>query len=250
MGKTLDEKSIIQAIEAFVFNYRINDYALERVAFGFDKFGGIAPIDLYLEHLRLDINDHGHKRSNVVGMYIDRQEHIRTEQTYAQYMEDFFVDKLTPIFFDAPKECLDADQVGIKLIPRCRNYLLGLLPLFIEVLNTEVKYDAFDVIPTDQAARATEYPKWKKFVTEILLKPIVFGSKINSYVKDFKNAPYYVRQLIKKKGRNFYLKDLDDNIYDYAFALFSLMLFINNEHGKLLELKMLEWERRHKFEFA
>lgn len=240
----------IQATRAIVTNIFVNNYAMERVVFGYEKIGETAPVDLYLDHLHLNINDGPHRRSVIPGIYIDEQEHISTEYDYAEYVRDLFAYRMECIFDHAPKDVrLEHELEELPLLPRFREYLFGLLPLFAEILNVEIKYDAFDVIVTDKADREREYGKWKKFVTAILLKPLRAGSQINKYVKDFITAPYYVRRLIEKRGNNFYLKPIDFSSYEYAFALFSLMQFMNGEHGKILELKMREWERLHKSEY-
>lgn len=245
-----DEK-LLQAFKAIVLNTTINDYAVERVAFGYEKPGDPAPIDLYLEHLYLGFDYEPQMREEIPGVYIDEMEHIGAEQDRAEYVHDLFVMQMTSIFYDAPKDIrLERDGEEIPILPRFRDYLFGILPLFAEVLNVEVEYSAFDVIPTDKAERTKEYCKWLKFVTAILLNPLRAGSQINRYVKDIFNAPYYVRRLIEKKGSNFYLKPFDINDCEYIFALFSLMNFKNAENCKLLELKMFEWERKHKLKLS
>lgn len=245
MEKNIDIDKLNNALRSIILNTLVNSYAVERVAFGFDKIGEQAPIDLYLKHLRLNITS----ERDIEGIYIDEQERISAGQGYNEFVRDLFVEQMESIFADAPKDIqLERDGVDIPLLPRFRDYLFGLLPLFTEVLNEEIDYNVFDIIPTDNAARAAEYPLWQRFVTSILLKPLRSGSQINRYVKDFNNMPYYIWRLIKKKGKNFYLKPVDINSYEYIFALFSVMKFMNGEHGKLLELKMLEWESKHKGE--
>ncbi len=246
MENTIDESKILGALHALILNLQINYYAVERVAFGYEKPGDSAPVDLYLEHLHLNIDD-VHRRNDIPGVYIDEQECISVEQDYAEYVRDLFVSQTEKIFKDAPKDVrMERDGEELPILPRFREYVFRLLPLFTEILNVEVKYDAFDVIPT--ATASDEYDKWRKFVTAILIKPLRSGSQINRYVKDFTDAPYYVRRLIEKKGKNYYLKPLDMNSYEYAFAAFSLFRFMNAENGKLFELKMREWERRNKSE--
>ncbi|MDE7165079.1 MAG: hypothetical protein K2O04_06655 [Clostridiales bacterium] len=245
MENTLDTEKLYSAFKAITINILVNDYAVERVAFGYEKPGDKAPIDLYLDHLRLDINDGIFKRTDIPGVYIDQQERISAEQGYAEYVRNLFVSQMERIFMDAPKDMrLERECDDIPLKPRSRDYLFGLLPLFTKVLNVEVEYDFFDLIPTNNEARAAEYGKWQRFVTAILLRPIRAGSQINRYIKDFTNPPYYVSKLIEKKGKDFYLKPVDINSYEYIFALFSLMNFKNDKNGKLLELKMRELERR------
>ena len=247
MGKTIDVEKFYRAFKGIMLNILVNNYALERVAFGFEKVGEAAPIDLYLEHLKLDIDSAPNGRRDVQGIYIDGQERISAEQDYSEYVRDLFVMQMEDIFSDAPKDIrLERDGEDIPLLSRFRDYLFGLLPLFTQVLNEDVEYNFFDIIPTDKEERKTEYPKWKKFVTDILLKPLKGGSRINRYVEDFKNAPYYVYRLIEKKGKNYYLKTSDVNSCEYIFALFSLMKFLYDENGILFELKMLEWEQRKK----
>lgn len=249
MEKTIDTDKLHNALRALVANSLVNDYALERVAIGLDKIGEKAPIDLYLKYLRLNVDGRLCKYSDIAGAYIDEQDCISAKQDYAEYVRDLFVEQMESIFIDAPTD-IQLERAGeeIPLLPRFREYLFGRLPLFTEVLSIDVKYSAFDIIPIDGAVRVAEYQKWHKFVTAILLKPLRSGSQINRYVKDFTNAPHYVSRLIEKKGKNFYLKPVDIESYEYSFALFTLMQFMNNENGKLLELKMLEWERRHKSE--
>lgn len=247
MKETLTEEEITKIVKAIIYNALMNNYAIERVAFGYEKVGGKVPVDLYLKDLLITPKSKDERDDIVIGLYIDKEERISAEFDYAEYVSNLFVCQIERIFKEAPKD-KDLAENGeeIPLMPRYRDYLFGLLPLFTEVLNTEVKYNAFDVIPTDKATRNVEYPMWNKFVTDILLKPIKRGRKINRYVKDFKNAPYYVNRIIEKKKRNFYLKPIDVNSYEYAFALFSLMKFMNEENGKLFELKMREWESRQK----
>lgn len=245
MENSIDESKFQNALRTLIVNSLVNNYAVERVAFGYEKPGDPAPVDLYLEHLHLDINDGLHKRNDVYGIYIDENEHISAEQDYAEYVRDLFVLQIQSVFDEAPKDIrLDRDGEELPFMPRFRDYLFGLLPLFSEILNVEVKYDAFDVIPT--ATAADEYDKWRKFVTAILIKPLRSGSQINRYVKDFTDAPQYIRRLVEKKGKNYYLKPLDMTGYEYAFAAFSLFRFMNTENGKLFELKMREWKSKNK----
>lgn len=244
----LNADKIRNAVRAIALNTLVNDYAVERVAFGFEKPGDKAPIDLYLSHLRLSVNDGLHKRADIPGVYIDEQERISAELDYAEYVRDLFVYQMECIFINAPKD-IYKERTGeeIPLLPRFREYLFGLLPLFTEVLSVEVANNVFDVIPiADDAMRSAKYQKLQKFVTAVLLKPLRSGGQINRYVKDITFAPHYVSRLIEKKGKNFYLKHVDIESYEYIFALFSLMQFTSGEHYRLLELKMREWERRHK----
>lgn len=245
MENTIDESKFQNALRAIILNSLVNNYAVERVAFGYEKPGDPAPVDLYLEHLHLHIDDGLHKRNDIPGVYIDEQECISVEQGYAEYVRDLFVSQTEKIFMHAPKDIrMERDGEELPILPRFREYVFGLLPLFTEILNTEVKYDAFDVMPTTTAF--DEYNKWRKFVTAILIKPLRSGSQINRYVKDFTDAPQYIRRLIEKKGKNYYLKSLDMNSYEYAFALFSLMRFMSAENDKIFELKMREWESKNK----
>lgn len=249
MENQINIERFVKATKALIVNTLVNDYAIERVAFGYEQPGSQAPIDLYLDHLHLDINDGLHKRRDIPGIYIDEDERISTEQDYSEYVRDLFVTQMESIFIDAPTDKrLERAGEEIPLSARFRDYLFGLLPLFTEILNVKVEYTPFDVIPTDKTIYVAEYPQWQKFVTAILLKPLRSGSQVNRYVKDIKNAPYYIRRLIEKRGKNFYLKTADTESVDYIFALFSLMRFMNGENGKILELKMREWERLHKSE--
>ncbi len=246
MENSIDTEKILEATKALIINTLVNDYAMERVAFRYEKPGDKAPIELYAEHLNISRFITPDSRECIPGTYVDGQERISTEYDYDKYVRDLLVLQIEKIFADAPKDVrLEREGEEIPLLPRFRKYLFGLLPMFTEILNVEVEYDFFDVIPTDKAARATEYPKWQKFVTAILLKPLKSGSRINRYVKDFTCAPYYVNRLIEKKGGNFYLRTADIESREYIFALFSLMRFMNAENNNILELKMREWARRN-----
>lgn len=247
MEKTLDTEELHNKLRALVMNSLVNSYAAERVAFGYEKPGDPAPIDLYLKQFRININDGLHKRTDIPGVYIDEQECISTKQDYAGYVRDLFVYQMDCIFMDAPKD-KKLERVGeeIPLPSHFRKYLFGLLPLFTEVLGVRVESNVFDVIPINGYARVYGYSKWHKFVTAILLKPLKSGSLVNGYVKDFLSTPYYIRRLVETRGNNFYLKPIDIYSYEYIFALFSLMLFMSDEHDRLLELKMREWERQYK----
>ena len=239
MGKTIDADKLHEALRAIITNSLANSYAVERVAFGFEKPGDVVPIKLFSEHLRSDI-----ERTDVGGEFIDGNGLTIRDKPRAEFVRELFVSQTERIFSDAPKNVrsIRADD-ELPLLPRFREYLFGLLPLFTEVLNTEVEYDAFDLIPTNNNNRATEYFEWKKFVTAILLKPLRAGSQINRYVKNISYAPQFVRKLFEKKGNNFYLKPVDIYSREYAFALFSLMRFMNAENNKLFELKMLECDK-------
>ena len=247
MERTLDTERVLQATKALILNSLVNNYAVERVAFGYEKPGDQAPIDLYLQHLQLDINDAPNKRKDIPGVYIDETERITTKQNYDEFVRDLFVLKMESVFFYAPRDKY-SERHGeeLPLQPRIREYLFGLLPLFTEILKVKVDYTPFDIIPIDKETRATENTKWMKFVTAVLIKPLKTGGQINRYVKDFQVVPYYIRRLIEKRGNNFYLKTANVQSTEFIFALFSLMPFMNAENDKLFELKMLEWERQHK----
>lgn len=246
MEKTIDKIEIQKAVRAIVLNSLVNNYAVERVAFGYEKLGDAVPIDLYLQDLHLDMIDGLYDHSDVFGIYIDEHGRINTEQNYFEYVRDLFVSQMERIFADAPKDIrLERNGEEIPLLPRFRKYLFGLLPLFTEVLNVEVDYKAFDVM-TMPTERMTDYPKWQKFVTAILLNQLRSGSRIDRYVEDFTDAPLYVSRLIERKGKDFYLAPVNTN-YEFAFALFSLMQFMSDENSRIFRLKMLEWERRYCF---
>ncbi len=245
MERHIDTEEFLNATKAIIVNTLVNDYAVERVAFGYEKPGDYVPIELYAEHLNLTRFLTPNNRECISGSFIDEHGRIKTEQNHAEYVRDLFVKQMENIFADAPKDVsFEREGAEIPLLHRFREYLFELLPLFTEILNVEVEYGFFDIIPTDKTAQMTEYPKWQKFVTAILLKPLRSSSQINRYVKDIKNAPYYVRRLIEKKGKNFYLKTADIESYEYIFALFSLMRFMNDENNALFELKLREWGRR------
>lgn len=232
---------------ALILNILLNNYAAERVAFGFEKPGDKVPADMYLNNLQLQSGDVVLSREYIPGCYIDKQGRISIELDYDEYVREIFVLHMRIILIHASKDIhLKRKFDDIPLRSCYREYVLGILPLFYELMKIDVKYDAFDIIPMNKAVRTVEYPKWKNFVTAILFKHMKAGKQINRYVKDFTNAPHYVSRLIEKKGDNFYLKSIDISSYEYAFALFSLIKFMDDEHVKLLELKMLEWERRHK----
>lgn len=240
MEKNIDADKVYRTLRKLILNALVNNYAVERAAFGFDKPGDRVPIDLYAEHLRLNL-----RQGDLVGEFIDDDGFI-CEKTRAEFVYELFVSQMERIFDDAPKDIKSKrPDEDIPLLPRFRDYLFGLLPLFTEVMNTDVEYDVFDLIPPNKADVATEYPEWKKFVTAILLKPLRSGSRINRYVKNFTAAPPCIGQIIEKKGNNFYLKPVDIYGGDYAFAMFSLMRFMNAENNKLFELKLLKHKRTH-----
>ncbi|MDE7464618.1 MAG: hypothetical protein K2M48_06270 [Clostridiales bacterium] len=248
MESTIDNEKIIQAVKHVIVNTTVNNYAVERVAFGFEKPGDKAPIDLYIEHLpqlvRLYSSD---IREDIPGIYIDENERISAEYDYDEYVRDLFVMQMERIFLNAPKDVrLERDGEELPLLPRFREYLFGLLPLFTEVLKGKIFPEFFDLISPNAKARVTEDLNLIKFVTAILLKPLKGGSRINRYVKNLSYAPHYVRRLIEKKGGNYYLKPVDVDSYEYIFALFSVMLFKNLENCELLELKMFKWELKHR----
>lgn len=246
MGKTFDEEKAFQAVKAIILNNVINDYAVERVAFGYEKPSDKAPIDLYLEHVYLGFEYEPSMRKDIYGLYINEQERISAEYDYSEYVYDLFTMHMQNIFFDAPKDVdLECDSEDLPFLPPLRDYLFGILPLFAEVMNVEVEYIAFDDIAMYKQAYTNEYCKWFKLVTDILLKPLKSGCQINKYVKDIKNAPHYIGRLIEQRGKNFYLKPIDVNGYEFIFALFSVMNFKNYENVSLLEQKMLEWEQQH-----
>ena len=247
MERTSDDKKQLQAIKAIILNMTINEYAVERVAFGYEKIGEKAPIDLYLSHIFLGFDYEPDMRKDIAGVYIDEQDCISAEYDYDEYVHDLFVYQMERIFCNAPKDVsLECDGKEIPLLPQFRDYLFGTLPLFAEVMNVEVEYNAFDVVPTDRAARVAGYSSWLKLVTEILLNPSRRESPIDWHINDISNAPHYICRLIEKRDNDFYLTPVDVNSYQYIFALFSLMQFKNAENVKLLELKMSEWERRHR----
>ncbi len=246
MENHIDTERIYSATKAIIINTLVNDYAVERVAFGYEQPGDCVPLELYTEHLNISRFITPNNRECIPGSYIDEYERIKDEYDYAEYVRDLFVYQVESIFIDAPTDKrLERKGEEIPLLPRFREYLFGLLPMFAEILNINVEYDAFDVIPTDNAAIAAEYEIWRKFVTAILLKPLRSSSQVNRYVKDIKNAPYYVRRLIEKKGKNFYLTNADIKSPEYIFALFSLMRFMNYENNSILEHKMRKWEHLH-----
>lgn len=246
MGIKLDDKRLFQKIKMTILSSRCNEYAVERVAFGYEKPGDKAPIDLYLEHLFLGFDYEPRMRGDIPGVYIDEEECLTAAQDYDEYVHYLFVCQMERMFYFAPKDASIVRDGGVlPIISPFREYLFGLLPLFTEVLNVTVEYNEFDVLPTDKEERLNEYFKWHKFVTAILLEQLESGSQIDQYVKDIINAPHYVSRLIEKKGNNFYLKTADTKSYEYIFALFSLIQFIKDENGKLFELKMFEWERRY-----
>ena len=245
----MDLEKLLPKVKANIVKKSVNNYAVERVVFGHEKPGDKAPIDLYLEHLDFDNEDWQCNREDIPDVYIDEQERISDEYDYAEYVRALFVYQMEKIFtFSPTDERLEIIKEEIPLQSPYREYVFGQLPLFTEVLNTEVENNSIDFIPTSDKIRAMESAKWDNLVTAILFEPLSSGSKIDKYLKGVKHPLRYIERLIEKRGRHFYLKPVDINSYEYIFALFSLMKFFNNENDKLFELKMFEWERQHKGE--
>lgn len=227
----------------------VNSYTAERVAFGFEKPGDKAPIDMYLKHLHIDYFDRQNCCTDFSGLYLNEQECIKPEQDYSVFVRDLFVFQMEGLFMYLPKdELLERRGEEIPLPSPFREYLFELLPLFTEVLQTKVSYSPFDVILPNKEARFRGFPKWNKFVTSIYFKKIKPGSRVNRYFKNYPHAPYFVTRLVDKINNYYYLKSVDVNSFEYAFALFSLMSFMTDEHNFVFEMKMHEWERKHKKE--
>lgn len=245
MEETIDREQIRNAFQAIILNSLINNYAVERVAFGYEKPGDIVPIELYLKDLGMDIGEL-HSRQDIPGVYIDMEERISTEQDYDEYVRDLFVIQMETVLVDAPKDkSLERTGDEIPFISQLRDYLFGILPLFAEVINVKTERDVLDVFPTPEEF-VTEYPKWRNFVSAILYKAIIGGGQIDMCVEDFAYAPHYIDRLIEKKDGRLCLKPVEKESYEFKFAVFSVMQFMNVDHNRILEQKMLEWERLHR----
>lgn len=243
MEETEYTQKCAKAAKALILNSLMNNYAVERVAFGYEKPGDLAPIDMYLEQVRLGFDYEPYMRKDIHGLYIDERGYINAELSYSEYVHELFVMHMEHIFKDAPKDWdLAGNYEDLPIQQPFRDYLFSIEPLFAEVLSVEVEYNTFDLIPPDKAVRRKEYRYCRKFVTAILLEQLTAGSQVNKHVKRITCAPYFINRLIEKRGDDYYLKPVDINSYEYIFALFSLMSFGNEENDSLLELKMWEWE--------
>ena len=81
---------LFMALRALVMNLNVNEYAVERVACGYEKPGDKIPLDLYLNNLQINLND-GYSRDDIPSFNIDENERISTDLDYAGYVCDLLV---------------------------------------------------------------------------------------------------------------------------------------------------------------
>lgn len=238
------ENDIVRAFNAISINCLMNNYALENVVLGLIDTSEIIPIEQYANDLHIQ-NLHQY-RQHLEGYYIDEHERI-INQNRDRLIFNFYLNHIQNIFeknMEARYE--NDDSCLLPCNERLRNYLLNAFPIFLQIMNTNVEYDFYDIIPHITDAEAYEnHLKLTKFITAIKLKGLRRGNSVNRYVKEIQYIPFTVNKLIKKV-HNRYILIKDSESIEYKIALFSIFPFLNDRHNQIFELKIKRWYELNK----
>lgn len=239
---TQDE--MIDTLCALMINVRINSYAAERVAFGYNKPGDEVSVDDYLEELDLPPTALSPERREIAGVFIDESGRISSDFTTEEYMNEVFYTSMGKIFIDAPRDPL-MEEIDDELpfYPVLRNYLCKLLSIFKEILQMSPHALEVEAISMNVNVERFEVPKWQHLMCELVLNDVKAGECIDGYISDINvpELPYYIGLLITRRDGHYYLVNADKDDYVFIFALFSAISFCNSKYSDILKRKMDSW---------
>lgn len=222
----------------------LNNYAEENVIFGQIAHGERAPIERYLSDLGLERAAPLLQFEQLEGRMIKHGviDYDNSEDLYYEV----YGDKVSVIFADVPvvKGYEDDDDPIFHFKNGLYEYLKELYHMFRAIMATEVQPDLFSAVPDllDETERRTYYAAVTAFIVAIRLKKLKRGSCVHRYLKGLPFLSPLLMRLIEKKGNRLVLKTDDTDCLDYKLALLSCFRFYNENHAKLFEQKMLEWE--------
>lgn len=242
---TEKQKKYMDAFVEILLNSDINNYAEENVIMGRIKTGEKIPVEQYVRDLGYGDCNFNNVRLDLEGEVIDADGYIRNKDIDG-YRRRFLYFAMSCIF-DEVRITDDFDDDGMmNLRDDIRKYIENLFPLFNEVLNTYVDYDAFDCISAYTFSEIfNSNSKVAKLLVDIKLKALKNGENVSRYLKGAKVMPYFVLRLIKQDKSKYILQNNDTESVDYKLALFSVMDFYNTENTKILELKIKRWLELH-----
>ncbi len=220
-----------------------DSYALENIAFGKLRQGDKIPFDKFVTDLELQpLNPYAY-RDKIEGLAISEELTVPGLDTEL-FLKELFADKMNTVFETAPKKGCDYDDNGLYYFKfGLKEYIRELYPLYIEILETDVEPDLFDIsdVSSDRTFEAACYGKIAKFVAAIKTKGLRQGSCVDRYVKDLPRLPYFVKKLLKVQKNRCLLANSDTESVGYKLAVLSSIKFMNPAHTRLFELKAKKW---------
>lgn len=220
----------------------MNTYTLENVALGKLSPGDKIPFDGYVKDLELQQLKPYAFRDRLEGNAISSDETVVNKE-WDYFAKECYTHHINYIFATAPHK-QDYDDDGLFLYKLGLNeFIMGIYPLYTEILRTEVEYDVFDLVPafTDKVLESECYEKISKFLVAMKMRKLRQGGCVNRYVKNLPYIPYFVQRLLKVHKNRYLLANSDTNSLDYKLAILSAIQFMNPEHSKLFELKSKQW---------
>ena len=226
-------------MNAMVVNVLMNNYTLENVAFGRLKPNDEIPFNRYVEELDLQRFKPHSCRDMIEGNYITRDGRVADKEEEDFIMECFLF-HIQNVFMAYPK-CSIAfgkDDFGLS------KFIMGLYPLFKQIIKTEVEDEQLDVAPVfkDRKEEGASCDGISKFLIAIKVRGLRQGECVNRYVKDLPYIPYFVQRLLRTDKNRYLLANSDTDSLDYKLAILSAIHFMNIKHTKLFELKAQKWK--------
>ncbi len=223
-------------------NSLFNRYAIECVTMGTLQPNDKIPVEQFVRDLELEHVYSPNCKDNLLGYAITEDGKV-VNQPFDYFAKEFLYSALNLFFIEAPLNTQTEDDDGVMDYKYgLREYIKGLYSTFCEILSVNVEYDFYELVcPIDKRQQKAV----RKFLFDIKVKKLKQGKNVCRYCKETDDVPYYVQRLIENKNGKYILRNNDTNSNDYKLALLSELVFMNCEHGKLLELKMRRWEQNN-----
>ena len=224
-------------MNAMVVRVLINKYTLENVVFGDLKPNDKIPFDRFVEDLNLQQQKPYLFRERIAGNFITKDERVANRDEDEFIMECFFF-HIQNVFMACPNS--DNAFGGIYDLSE---YIMGLYPLFKQIIKTEVEEESrvFEPVFNDRHDEAVCYGNIAKFLISINTRHLRQGRCVDRYVKGLPYIPYYVQRLLRINKNRYLLANSDTDSLEYKLAILSAIHFMKWEHTKLFELKVQKW---------
>lgn len=241
---TTDEKlseEIINAFKAIAVNSLFNCYALENVALSLINPNEHIPIEQYVTDLQIRALSPYARKEYVNGIYID--ENLKIIGDKDELTIDFYSSCINTLFDKIMKRKYAQESFyDLSCSKHYRDYFIESYSLFKDIIDTEIEYDNYDIIPDNlnRHEQSIHVAKMTKFVVAILLNGLQRRKCVDRYLKDIDALPFAVKNLIEKVNNRFILVKPTDSV-EYKIALFYLFPYLTETHRKIFELKAERW---------
>lgn len=235
-------EEIINAFKRIAVNSLLNSYALENVALGLNKPNEQIPLEKYITDLQIQELSPFVCKEFVNGTYIEKNLKI-VDRNKDELTLEFYSDSINILFDKLIKRKYERENVcGLPFSKYYRDYFLESYLLFKNIIDSEVEYDDYDIIPDnlDRYEQNTHIAKMTKFVVAILLNGLQLRKCVDRYLKDIVALPFAVKNLIEKINNRYILIKHTDSV-EYKIALFYLFPYLTETNRKIFELKAKRW---------